>query len=176
MTGRSSHSPILLLFGQCPAPRLASTFECCVHSQLLTATRSVSVRMSTSIRARADLNQFPFAAHLVSWKRPFPTEPWHLMAAHGLIRVSSSACVRLQNAQTVVLPVHQFACVPFRSCKHALHIVVRNQSAMDMFKFLRLARARVPWRVLFFPASCLVIRVFGACRTKNVPLRHRPTP
>ena len=92
------------------------------------------MRTSTSIRARADLNQFPFAAHLVSWKRPFPTETWHLMAAHGLIRVSSSACVRLQNAQTVILPAHQFACVPFRSCKHALHIVVRNQSAMDMFK------------------------------------------
>ena len=59
---------------------------------------SFSVCMSTSNRHRADLNDFHFAEHLPRWKRPFPTAWWHLMASHGSIGVSSSACGQPQNA------------------------------------------------------------------------------
>ena len=50
-------------------------------------TSSVSVRMSTSIRPRADVNESLFVAHLVISNCSVA-----LMASHGLVGISSSAC------------------------------------------------------------------------------------
>ena len=148
--------------------------------------------MSTSIRPRADVSEFLFAAPLVSWRRPFPTASCHMMASHGLIfhlvvslwSVPECApAVSMVEQQCVPLAI---ARVPFHSCKHALHTMVGLQRVMDVSKhvsaihvFLVVLSCRScqsSFDAYTFSSVVSHLRPFGCSPHQNSSAPHRIAP
>ena len=113
---------------QCPTPRLASTFECCVHSQLLTAAHVQRLRLKVHFNLPSCRCQRVFLrctscelevslSNCLVTLGGFTRLEWHLRSAPEC--VPAEIMVDQQFVQLAT------ARVPFHTCKHALHIVVQ---------------------------------------------------
>ena len=129
---------------------------------------------------------FSSAAHLVSWKRPFPTDWWHLTASHGSIGISSSAYGRLQKAlqlsswlinHSTALRLREFTYT--RASMHSTALLVINagwvcagsllQSASSLV-FLSSRSCQSSWARALLSTSCHFFSCSGARRTRTVRL------
>ena len=130
----------------CPFPasdrcsRPASPCECRLQSAL--------VPMSTS---------FPPLYILWVGSVSFPTDSWHLMDSHGSIGISSSArgvmvdqhFVHLTTARVSYRSLQACSLLPCSASTRAGCVQARFCNFTFPSSFSHLARARVPWRVLF---------------------------